>query len=71
LDRYATVSKISLTSKLIWPHCKVIQKLLSIYEKLLQREVYRLKIDLNCGDAASLINENVGLCFVTRFKDSQ
>ena len=59
------------TSKLIWSHCKVIQKLLSIYEKLLQQEGYRLKIDLSCGDAASLINENVGLSFVTRFKDSQ
>ena len=44
LDRL-TVSKIYLTSKSIWPHCKVIQKLLSIYEKLLQQKGFRLKID--------------------------
>ena len=59
----STISKISRTSKInLAPlHCKVIQKLLSIYEKLLQQEGYRLKIDLNCGDATSLIHENVGL----------
>ena len=69
MDR-STVLEISLTSKLIWPHCKVIQKLLSIYEKLLQQEGYRLKIDLKWGDAASLINENLGLCLVTRVKEN-